>query len=520
VIRLAAARRRVARLTAIGAALAIALIAPVPSFASEPTAGEAPASRAAERAALSEERATLHAERAALREQERARRVQEREARHAERAAQRAARRTERAIRHGNRSVNRGADGTGAGAQQSGRCSLALTASAARITVGETVSLTGQLSCPDAPSVPSSSATPQTPSAAPASVTVLRHEPGAALETVAKVDVATDGSFTVTSGALSRNSVFYARAAHAKGARAVVKVAPAVTLSDSATSAQTSATSLDGAHPPLRTKMTFSGAVNPAATGAPVALQISYGASGEHWRAVAFGRVAADGSYSIVHGFRTPGALSIRAVVHPGKGNTAGISEVLTYEVQQPQNPQLTIQTSADPVPYGTPVTISGVAAATNAPVTLLARTHGGAFAPVATSTTDAEGHYTFTQEPLQSTYYEAADASARSSALFEGVLFTLTPSATPDAVAAGQPVTFSGTLSPAHAGQVVYLERQYASGAGFHPIASGTVDEASAYAITHTFSRTGTSVLRVKVPGDGKLLTSTSEPFTVALAG
>ncbi|HST33872.1 MAG TPA: hypothetical protein VLJ80_10200 [Solirubrobacteraceae bacterium] len=517
-----AARRRVARLTAIGAALAIALIAPVPSLAGEPAAGEAPASRAAERAALSEERATLHAERAALREQERAQRAQEREARRAERAARRAARRSERALRHGNRGASRGADETGTGAQQSGRCSLALTASAARITVGETVSLTGQLSCPDTSSTApqSSSAAAQTPSAAPASVTVLRHEPGAALETVASVDVASDGSFTVTSGALSRNSVFYARAAHAKGARAVVKVAPAVTLSDSVTSAQTSATSLDGAHPPLRTRMTFSGAVNPAATGAPVALQISYGASGEHWRAVAFGRVAADGTYSIAHGFRTPGALSIRAVVHPGKGNTAGISEVLTYEVPQPQNPQLTIQTSADPVPYGTPVTISGVAAATNAPVTLLARTHGGAFAPVATGTTDAEGNYTFTQEPLQSTYYEVTDASTRSSSLFEGVLFALTPSATPDAVAAGVPVTFSGTLSPAHAGQVVYLERQYASGAGFHVIGTGSVDDASAYAITHTFSRTGTSVLRVKVPGDGKLLTGTSEPFTVPLAG
>lgn len=389
------------------------------------------------------------------------------------------------------------------------------------------MTLTGQLSCPDAASAAQSSsdaqpssAAPQTSSAAPTSVTVLRHEPGAALETVASVDVASDGSFTVTSGALSRNSVFYARAAHAKGARAVVKVAPAVTLSDSVTSAQTSATGLDGAHPPLRTKLTFNGAVNPVATGARVALQISYAASGEHWRAVAFGRVAADGSYSIVHGFRTPGALGIRAVVHPGKGNTAGISEVLTYEVPQPQNPQLTIQTSADPVPYGTLVTISGVAAATEAPVTLLARTQGGAFAPVATTTSDAGGHYSFTHEPLQSTYYEVTDASARSASLFEGVLFALTPSPTPDAMAAGQPVTFSGTLSPAHAGQVVYLEREYASGAGFHVIATGSVDDASAYAITHTFSRPGTSVLRVKVPGDGKLLTSASEPFTVPLGG
>jgi hypothetical protein len=517
---LTAARRRVAQPIALGAALAIALIAPALAPASQLAAGEEPASRAAERVALSEERVALH-------EQERARRAQEREARRAERLAQRnerlaqrAARRSERAVRRGNRAADRSAGDTGA--QHNGRCTLALATSAARITVGETVSLSGQLSCPDTASAApqSSSAAPQTSSAAPTSVTVLRHEPGAALETVASVDVATDGSFTVTSGALSRNSVFYARAAHAKGARAVVKVAPAVTLSDSGASAQTSATGLDGAHPPLRTKMTFSGAVNPAATGAPVALQISYAASGEHWRAVAFGRVAADGSYSIAHGFRTPGALSIRAVVHPGKGNTAGISEVLTYEVPQPQNPLLTIQTSADPVPSGTLVTISGVAAATNAPVTLLARTHGGAFAPVATGATDGEGHYTFTQEPLQSTYYEVTDASARSSSLFEGVLFAIAPSATPDAVAAGQPVTFSGTLSPAHAGQVVYLERQYASGAGFHVIGIGSVDDASAYAITHTFSRTGTSVLRVKVPSDGKLLTSTSEPFTVPLAG
>jgi len=139
---------------------------------------------------------------------------------------------------------------------------------------------------------------------------------------------------------------------------------------------------------------------------------------------------------------------------------------------------------------------------------------------------TDATGHYTFSAEPLASTYYRVTDATTRSSTLFEGVTLALSPGpigglAAPtepaqDAVAAGGKLTFSGTVSPARAGQPVYLERAYASGTGFHVVGEGTVDDSSTYTISYAFQAPGSQLLRIKVPSDGQRLASTSAPFTI----
>ena len=61
-----------------------------------------------------------------------------------------------------------------------------------------------------------------------------------------------------------------------------------------------------------------------------------------------------------------------------------------------------------------------------------------------------------------------------------------------------------------------MYLEREYSSGVGFHVVGVGTVDATSQFAIAYTFESAGTSVLRVKVPGDGQLQASAGAPFTV----
>ena len=164
--------------------------------------------------------------------------------------------------------------------------------------------------------------------------------------------------------------------------------------------------------------------------------------------------------------------MMVRTVVHTGRHNVAAVSEPVSYASPQPQNPQLTIQTSADPISYGQSVTITGVAAgAPSQPVTLLAHTRGGAFAVVASATTDEAGNYTFTQAPLQNTSYRVADAATSSTVVFEAVKSVLVADAGPDtalsaqSVQSGQQLTFSGTPTPAHDGQVVYLERGYANG-------------------------------------------------------
>ena len=192
-------------------------------------------------------------------------------------------------------------------------------------------------------------------------------------------------------------------------------------------------------------------------------------------------------------------------VVHPARGahKAAGASTPISLEISQRQNPSLTINSSADPISYGGSITITGVAAgAPSQPLTLMARVPGAKFAPVATTTTSG-GKYTFAQSPLRNTFYQVTSAATKSSILFEGVKYMLT--AAPLALTAqqGQTLTFTGKVSPAHAGHVIYLERQGPAGIGFFVAEEGTVSALGTYSISHTFFGAGTMKLRVKIPGD-----------------
>jgi hypothetical protein len=298
------------------------------------------------------------------------------------------------------------------------------------------------------------------------------------------------------------------------GARAVVKVAPVVTLSGPSPAAVLSAVSGHtlGARP---AKATFIGTVKPGDAEGRVALQVAYAASGEQWRTVSFGSIGTDGSYSLAHRFRTAGQASVRVLVHIRGHNVVAASETLTYEVAQAQNPKLTISSSAAPVSYGQSATISGVAAeAASQTVTLLARTHAGSFAPVATTTSDVNGNYSFPESPTQSTYYRVSAKAVYSTVLYEGVKRALTLDPPPSSAQAGQPVTFTGSITPADEGQTVYAERENASGIGFHIVASATIG-ATGYSITHVFANAGSYTMRIRVPGDPALQTATSAPFS-----
>ncbi|HEX4437411.1 MAG TPA: hypothetical protein VH061_11525 [Solirubrobacteraceae bacterium] len=485
----AAVRVSVNRIALLGAAtLSLGLFAPVHASA-------ASAGRAEERAARAEERSTR-----------RAQRHQEAEARHQLRAE-------ERASRHGARRNDvapEGSEGSAPTGEPSARsyrgCSVTLAAGSPHVIAGETVQLTGTLTCP-------SSTEASTPT-----VAVYQRDGGLAnhdLAAPSNVSTLPDGSFTMTSKPLEANTVFQVQAGRHR-ARVAVKVAPTITLSLSTPDALASR---NGSHR-TRTVATFTGTLTPAAPGALVALQIAYAGSGERWHSVAFGHVTAEGTYTIPHVFKSPGAANVRAIVHTGRGHAVGISEAIPYLAGQPQNPQLTIESSADPVVSGQPVTISGVAAgAASTPVKLLASVAGGPFLPVDEATTEAGGIYGFTETPLESTVYRVSDATTRSTSLFEGIAFALTSEAPPSTAAVGTPVTFAGTATPATEGQLVHLEQRYASGVRFHTIATGTVGASSQYSIEHAFASAGTVTLRITVPSDGHRVATSGAPFTVAVS-
>ena len=135
----------------------------------------------------------------------------------------------------------------------------------------------------------------------------------------------------------------------------------------------------------FRNRATFTGAVSPADAGAELVLQRENATSSEEWNAIQLGTVEEGGLYSITHTFGVPGDANIRVVVRPhGKFSVRGISNTLSYGISQKQNPSLTILTTSYSVPYGSPVTLSGIlAAGAGKIVTLQARTFGKEFAPV-----------------------------------------------------------------------------------------------------------------------------------------
>ena len=391
------------------------------------------------------------------------------------------------------------------------KCHLSIEASSSLLAAGETVTLSGELLCPSSRG------------AGGEALTIYMRERGSAagLQEVGTATTEADGSYQFTSAALETNSVFYVRAQGSFSAHTLVRVAPKVTLTAAPADAQSSTV---GGHPGRRTWLTFSGTVSPDVAGAHVALQREYTALGERWRTIALAIVGPDGEYSFTHSFRATGEMSVRAVVHSRRTDVEAASEPLVYDLPQAQNPRLTIQSSSEEVSAGQSLTITGVAAdAADAPITLLARTRGHAFTVLAKDTTDEEGAYTFTESPQQTTFYRVIDASAASTELFEGFQPVLTAALSPSTEQAGkllalsgEQVSFSGTLAPAHPGQVVYLEREQLSGVGFTVIALGTVGSDSSYSISYTFSHLGTCIVRIRVPGNSEAEGSVSEPFTI----
>ncbi len=394
--------------------------------------------------------------------------------------------------------------------RRGGGCTLDVEASSILVTAGETVTLSGRLVCPEGTAL------------AGETITVRQRSRGAggpSASDLPPVTVGADGSYHMTTPALSAKSVFVLRSSLARrGARAAVRVAPQVTLAGPAADGARLATRGDRRGGGGRNRFTFTGTVNPAAAGTEVALQREYAASGEQWRTIALGRVDGEGHYSIAHSFRSPGEVSVRVIAH-AKDEVPSASEPLTYDIVQAQNPALTIEGSPDPVVAGESATITGVAAGpANQSVTLLARTQQGGFSAVAKASTDAGGAYTFTVAPEHNTYYRVIDAGTSSTQLFEGVRYTLSLSPLPSTVQSGGALTFSGTLLPAAAGQVVYLQRQNPDHIGFHTVASTTVDGAQSFSVPYTFGAPGTVVMRIKVPATEEMLGSTSEPFTIAV--
>jgi hypothetical protein len=398
----------------------------------------------------------------------------------------------------------------------SGRCDVNLNVAPRQITAGDSVVAFGRLRCTRRVNT-----TGQT-------VRLFEHSAGTPGYTLVQ-STTTDarGFYELTQAGVQTDSSFYVRSHRAQSGRRHVRVAAQVTLSG-----PPEGTQLLTGRP---NKVTFTGTVSPADAGARVILQRQNALTGNEWRRIDRGTVGPEGAFSIVHRFIVPGDANLRVIVRSHGMNIPSPSNVLTYEISQAQNPQLTINASSDPIFYGQSVTISGIAAGVaSGPVTLRARTvRQRGFAPVAEASTNASGEYTFpAQSPVNSTFYEvvttdptcAAGPHLRvckpvineSAVLYEGVKDVLTAAVSQSTIQAGQTLTFTGTVAPDHTGHIIYLERRNVSNGNFHVVEIANVGAGSAYSIAHTVYAPGTKVLRVRIPGGPENEGATSAPFTI----
>jgi hypothetical protein len=319
-------------------------------------------------------------------------------------------------------------------------------------------------------------------------------------------------AFFRAKGVVNSNRNWYVKSLGARSRTVHEKVFSLVTMSGPADGS----TLLTGpAH-----KVTFTGTVSPFKAGDPVVLQRDDSdKTGNQWHKIDRSTVNPDGTFTIVHTFRVPGDANIRVLVRGTRRNLPSPSNVLSYQISQAQNPALTINASANPITVGDPVTITGTlqnGAAQN--VVLMGKTIGGSFGTLAQVTTDGSGNYTFTQTPEHSMIYQVHAGNTSSAQLFEGVKDSITAQVSATTVEAGQPVTFSGVVAPDKTGHVIYLQRQNASGNGFHNVQRSVVGANSSYSITRRLFVPGTKVFRVFIPGGPANQGAASQPFTITV--
>jgi hypothetical protein len=371
-----------------------------------------------------------------------------------------------------------------------GSCRVTLNVAPRLVTSGETALAFGQGSCPAAGAE------------AGQTVTLFEHSattPGFTVAGTAVTDA--HGFYQITTPALTQNSVFYATLSTAQSPHRNVHVLAQVTLAGPPEGKQLFA----GIKTGRRNAVMFTGTVSPTDSGAEVVLQRQNEVKGSGWHKIGQTIVDSTGAFAVTHVFRVPGASEIRVLVRSNRRNVASPSNTLSYDISQAQNPSLTILTSADPIPYGGGVVISGVAAsAAHVPLTLLGRTAGGSFKPMGTTMSDGAGNYAFpAQTLLSSTLFKVQGAGRSSAVLYQGVKYVLTETPGTTSVQSGQPFTVTGTVTPARAGHEIYLQRLNAAGTGYHVVAVSSVAADGSYSISHVFFAPGTDVLRVKIPGD-----------------
>ncbi len=306
----------------------------------------------------------------------------------------------------------------------------------------------------------------------------------------------------------------------------------------------------------------LSGQVTPLHAYQPILIQEQNSLAGNGWSTIVKGFTDASSSFSIPHAWAQPGLYTLRAVFKGDARNITGDSDLVSVTIQQKQNPAFTINSSSPTISDGQAVTISGIlyepasttssaatstdtsttttttttttstSAATPTPtpeastlVSLYGKTAGASWQQLATTTTGNDGSYSFTRSPVANTVYEVRTTLRqkpvrKTATLWEGVQDVVTINGSGYQTAtAGETLTFTGTVTPDHTDDVIYLQSLGADGA-WHNVDTGILASGSTYSFSYAFGAAGAFQLRARVYGDPENLGAASPVVTVTVSG
>ena len=144
-------------------------------------------------------------------------------------------------------------------------------------------------------------------------------------------------------------------------------------------------------------------------------------------------------------------------------------------------------------------------------------------YTKVGQTTTDSHGFYEFTRaEGVVMTnrswfVREQGIHQIHSRTVFERVSALVSLAASTTTAVTGQPVTFTGSVTPNHAFERVVLQEQGADG-NWRDLKSGRLDGGSNYSITYRWRFAGDHTVRVLFPSDVRNIAGSANPVTVAV--
>jgi hypothetical protein len=143
-------------------------------------------------------------------------------------------------------------------------------------------------------------------------------------------------------------------------------------------------------------------------------------------------------------------------------------------------------------------------------------------FTLISTTRTNQFGQYEFTRaEDIVETnrnWFVTGPGFTHSRTVHERVAALVSLAASSPSGLTRHPLVFSGHVTPGHAGSLVLLQQQNASGTQWHTIKRARVDAGSDYNIPYAWRVPGEYDVRVLFPGDVRNIAAPSDPVSVVI--